>query len=259
MPRILASLAAAIAFGLFAHAAEAKPKDGGGPAQPNGVDPCATGQAVGNPCNGNNGNDKGVGNANKDEPPPGWCGDLPGCREEEGAGEAPQGQGPGGAYIIQIGDDNTAEVDQTAADSDSHATIRQSGDSNAAVIRQAGRGGFAELLQSGDGHFAQADQSGASSLLAAQTGAGHDASVSQAGVNAAFIAQQGVGNEVTLVQNGDDNDAVLAQNGTGNLMSATQNGSGNKLAWTQQGDALPDLNVTQTGSMAVTITQTNAP
>lgn len=263
MPRILASLAAALAFGLTAHVAEAKPKaDSGPPAQPPGNDPCATGQANGNPCGGNNGNDKGVGNA-PPKPVEIWCRDLEGCDESQGSGGgASVLSGAGGAYINQIGDGNTAVVDQSAADNKARAVIQQDGEANHAELRQSGLGGsVAEAVQQGELNFISAGQSGSgkNSLVAGQFGEGNRAEVAQyagGGANAAAIAQSGDGNRLSLGQSGSGNNALLTQNGVGNNMSASQSG-GDRLTWTQDGNHLPDLGVSQTGGMAISIYQSN--
>ncbi|HEY9217771.1 MAG TPA: hypothetical protein VIO94_06975 [Phenylobacterium sp.] len=268
MRRILTGLAAALGLALVANAADATPRDQAGPAQPNGADPCATGQAVGNHCDGNNGNDKGVGNAGqKEEVDLGWCANAGSgaCVQGAGAGEAPEGAGPRGAYISQVGNANRAGVDQSRAAASAHATIAQSGDRNLASLRQSGQGGdFADVRQSGHDNAFVAEQAGPTrnSLLAGQLGMGNHAAVVQGsggGVNAALIYQEGVGQDVTLIQNGADNDAVLTQRGSGNAMTLSQQGTGNKAAWTQDGDNLPNLNVSQSGSMALTIVQSNAP
>jgi hypothetical protein len=265
MTRALVSLAASLGLALAALPAWAGPQDRGPPADRPGADPCATGQAVGNPCAGNPGNDAGVGNA--PHTPPGqdeiWCRDLEGCDESQGGGGAPVLSGDGGAYISQIGEGNTAFVDQSAADDAARAVIRQEGEANSAEVRQSGLGGsVAELTQAGDLNLLSAGQAGAghNSLLAGQSGYGNRANVAQhaaAGVNAAAIAQAGDGNRLSLTQSGSGNDAVLSQNGVGNAMSAAQSGSGNRLSWTQDGDHLPDLGVTQTGAMAISIHQSN--
>lgn len=264
MPRMLVSLAAALGLA-FALPAWAAPKDNNGPpAQPPGNDPCATGQANGNPCGGNNGNDKGVGNAQTPaQPEEIWCRDLEGCDESPGAGSARVLSGDGGAYITQIGDGNTAVVDQSSATEKARAVVHQDGEANHAEIRQSGPGGsVAELMQAGDLNSLSADQSGSgkNSLIAGQLGAGNRALIDQyaaGGVNAAEIVQAGDGNQVSLGQSGSGNHAVLTQNGAGNTMSASQSGGGNRLSWTQDGNNLPDLGVSQTGAMAISIYQSN--
>lgn len=265
MTRALVSLAAGLGLALaLAQPAAAAPGDRGPPQDRPGNDPCATGQAVGNPCNGNNGNGTGVGNAPNAPPEPEkiWCRDLEGCEESVGGGGgAPVLSGDGGAYISQIGEGNIARIDQSGADK-ARALIRQDGEDNFADLRQSGLGGsVAELTQAGDLNLLSAAQSGAgrNSLLAGQSGYGNHAEIAQhaaSGVNAAAVVQSGDGNRLSLDQSGAGNDAVLSQNGVGNSMSASQSG-GDRLTWTQDGNHLPDLGVHQTGGMAISIHQSN--
>lgn len=60
-----------------------------------------------------------------------------------------------------------------------------------------------------------------------------------------------------LDQSGSDNRAELVQLGDNNAMTATQNGSANQLRWVQDGNGLSDLQVVQSGSQAMSITQSN--
>ena len=64
------------------------------------------------------------------------------------------------------------------------------------------------------------------------------------------------GNSMALSQQGGDNQAALAQTGDGNAMTASQIGMGNRLQWAQNGSNLPDLQISQIGGSAMSITQT---
>jgi minor curlin subunit len=268
MKRALVSLAAGLALAFAALPALAGPlADRGPPTGTPGNDPCATGQAVGNPCNGNPGNGKGVGaagNGGQAGPDPVWCREFGDCTEAPGVGGgAPVLSGEGGVFITQIGEGNSALVDQSGADHKARAVLRQEGEANQAELHQSGLGGSAaELSQEGELNLLLAVQAGdgRNSLLAAQAGLGNRAEVAQnaaVGVNAAAIVQFGTDNVLSLTQSGPDNDAVLTQNGVGNAMTATQTGGGNRLTWTQDGNHLPDLGVHQTGAMAISIHQSN--
>ena len=79
--------------------------------------------------------------------------------------------------------------------------------------------------------------------------------ISQGDYNNAVMSQQGDANRMSLTQQGRYNHALLAQFGSDNAMTATQLDNYNEITWTQVGDALPDLDITQTGGMVIEINQ----
>jgi Curlin associated repeat len=197
----------------------------------------------GNPCNDNNGNQGHQGNVNKEHVvigPPGPINiSMPPVSDR-------------GVFINQIGDNNVANVVQTAPNA--YAAVDQNGNSNDAELTQSGAGtGYIAAAQTGDQNFARLEQSGSGQnvVYATQTGTGNWMWSNQAALgaiyNGAQLSQNGNYNDMQLDQEGSDNLAVLDQEGDNNGMTATQLGEGNRLIWTQQGDYLSDLQVTQTG------------
>jgi hypothetical protein len=204
--------------------------------------PCIKGN--GNPCNANNGNIGKQGNASREivridrKPPPTNVAMPPVLGR--------------GAFVSQIGDANVASVIQTAPSA--FAKVDQTGDRNETDVTQRGSGtGYIESKQTGDGNFARLQQSGAGHNVAylSQNGNSNWAWAYQNANggphNGAMMTQTGDLNDMLLSQNGSDNRAILTQEGNGNGMTATQNGEGSRLTWKQQGNALSDLQITQTG------------
>lgn len=160
-----------------------------------------------------------------------------------------------GAYVQQVGDDNTATVGQADP---AFTRIAQFGDGNIATVTQEGSA-YADWRQAGGGNTGSASQSGAdhNTLIAVQHGDRNWAVVQQTAVvaaNGAAVQQTGHDNRLLLVQGEGDNHATLAQNGNGNDMSVSQSG-GAILSWTQNGDNLASLGISQSGGQAVTVTQ----
>jgi hypothetical protein len=217
--------------------------------------PCA--KDNGNPCNGNNGNLGDQGNANHEQvvigPPPPITISMPPVTDR-------------GVFISQIGDNNVANVIQTAPNA--YTAISQNGNSNDSEVTQEGAGtGYIAAGQTGDDNFARLEQSGSGQnvLYASQSGTGNWMWSNQAALgaiyNGAQMSQNGNYNDMSLDQEGSDNLAVLTQQGDNNGMTATQLGDGNRLIWTQQGSNLSDLQITQSGGNQpggqLMITQTN--
>lgn len=168
------------------------------------------------------------------------------------------------AYITQVGDQNRASITQTG--SQQFASIAQNGDGHAATARQMGDGmahlevDQAGLLNSvvvkqeaasGGGNVAIAEQFGENNVILL------DQTATAGSANGAIVTQEGSGNQMNLQQAGSDNRAELIQLGDNNAMTATQNGSNNQLRWVQDGSGLSDLQIVQSGSQAMAITQTN--
>lgn len=211
----------------------------------------------GNPCHDNNGNLGHQGNVNHEkvvigQPPPIDL-TMPPVSDR-------------GVFINQIGDNNVANVTQTAPNA--FASVAQNGNSNDAELSQGDSGtGYIAATQTGDQNFAQLQQSGFGQnvLYATQNGTGNWMSSSQSALGAIFngavLTQTGNYNDMSLDQDGSDNLAVLTQDGDNNGMTATQIGEGNRLIWTQEGSNLSDLQITQTGGDQtggqMMITQTN--
>jgi len=172
----------------------------------------------------------------------------------------------------------------TGSLTDRRVLIEQVGDDNDAVVTQAGRAATASIVQKGDRNEARIDQSSAATSEARidQYGSTNVASLIQRGDGAnqgstmqtghgnavvlrqtasggfrndASIVQAGSSNQMNVTQADSNNTAVLAQYGDGNAMTANQEGVGNALTWTQTGNHLSDLNITQSGASAMTITQ----
>lgn len=168
-----------------------------------------------------------------------------------------------GVFVTQIGDGSRADVAQQ--NSDSFARIVQDGNDNEADLDQTGAAPHrAQIVQDGDDNRVGVTQEGDGSteLALAQEGNGNLALVLQREASAseqsaASILQRGNSNSIVLVQDGSDNEASLTQLGDGNAMTATQLDSGNRLVWAQNGDGLSDLQITQTGGANLQITQSN--
>lgn len=213
------------------------------PGNGNSIDVCLSG-GTGNPCNGNNGNGKGVGNVGDPAPV-----------------EVPDRYGRG-TLVEQTGGGNKAVVRQSAV-GDQAAAIQQIGDANQAEIEQADTGSaYAEAVQLGSGNTLRALQGGPAhnTLVARQTGDGNllaSAQYAAVQTNAAQLTQTGDFNEMSLLQSGGDNDALLTQSGDGNRMTLTQLGDANKATWSQEGSYIRDLQITQFGASTVNITQHN--
>lgn len=168
------------------------------------------------------------------------------------------------AYVIQVGDQNTASISQNA--SQQFARIEQNGDGHSASATQSGEGtAYLEVDQAGLLNSIvvkqEAAPGGSNIALAEQAGEDNvillDQSATTDSVNGAIMVQNGTGNQMNLLQTGSDNRAELVQLGDNNAMTATQNGSDNQLRWVQNGSGLSDLQIVQSGSQAMTITQTN--
>lgn len=138
--------------------------------------------------------------------------------------------------MAQIGDANTAEINQTAGD-DSRANVTQIGAGNFAELTQAG-GVEAVLLQNGAANAVSASQrdvSGDTRGWIYQTGTNHSANLTQDGAdNSALLSQTGDSNVVDLAQFGDVNNATLVQSGVGLALMVTQTG-GASISITQTG------------------------
>ncbi|MBW3616551.1 MAG: hypothetical protein KY446_02185 [Proteobacteria bacterium] len=208
-----------------------------------GTDVCLSG-GTGNPCNGNNGNSKGVGNVRTATPVE--VGDRYGR----------------GSLVVQTGTANRAIVRQSAI-GDQLASVEQIGEANRAEVNQSGAGSaYAQARQDGNGNALQAGQDGPAhnTLIMSQTGDANRMAVQQYAAlqsNAAQLTQDGGFNEMSLLQDGGNNDARLSQAGTGNRMGLTQLGDGNKASWVQQGSYLRDLQITQYGASMINIIQHN--
>ena len=211
----------------------------------------------GNPCNDNNGNLGHQGNVHHEHVVVGAPGPIditmPPVSDR-------------GVFISQVGDNNVANVVQTAPNA--YAAVIQDGNSNDAEVRQSGEGtGYIAASQTGDDNFARLQQSGSGQnvLYATQSGTGNWMWSNQAALgaiyNGAQLSQIGNDNDMALDQEGSDNLAVLTQHGDNNGMTANQLGDANRLVWTQDGNNLSDLMVTQTGGGTnggqLMITQTN--
>lgn len=168
------------------------------------------------------------------------------------------------AFINQIGDANSASISQTSTNQ--FARIAQSGDNGSANVQQRGDGtAHLEVDQGGLLNSIVVKQDAATGggnvAVAAQNGENNaillDQSATSGTVNGAILAQQGTGNQMNLSQNGSDNRAELVQLGDNNAMTATQNGTANQLRWVQDGNGLSDLQIVQSGSQMMSITQTN--
>lgn len=166
-----------------------------------------------------------------------------------------------GVFINQIADDSRVTVTQSNAGS--LAQVRQDGIENTVTVMQDGSAPqTARITQDGAGSTLLSNQSGNGSTVldAAQDGDGNTATLRQretiAGVvSTARIQQLGNRNRLSLDQDGSDNAADLSQIGDDNAMTAVQQGDGNRLQWAQNGDGLSDLQITQTGSAVMQITQ----
>jgi hypothetical protein len=212
---------------------------------------------TGNPCNQNNGNLGQQGNVNHervtiDKKPPPISIPMPAISQNA-------------AYIEQIGEGNSATINQTARVA--YAKVEQDGSGNSVTLSQNGIGkAYADIQQKGSANVAAVQQggSGQNVLYLNQSGSSNWAWANQnaAGAvhNGARMTQTGNNNDMALTQLGSDNLALLTQEGDGNGMSATQVGDGNRLAWTQQGNGLTDLQIVQSGGMEkggqLAITQT---
>lgn len=167
--------------------------------------------------------------------------------------------GPSAAYVLQIGDAQSATVRQNA--SQGQSIIRQEGSGNNAKISTAGSARTtAAIDQSGSGNRASAVQAGSGelSLAIVQQGAYNKASAEQrgsGGVNVAYMVQSGSYNTMDLTQTGEDNAAKMEQTGDRNAMNASQQGNRNSLTWQQTGNDLDHLKVTQHNGAAATIVQ----
>lgn len=168
------------------------------------------------------------------------------------------------AYISQVGDANSALIVQKSTRQS--ARIVQDGEANAATVTQSGDGTVQfELEQTGRSNSFSSRQEAASAgsnvATVAQEGDNNvillDQSAAAGDLNGAILAQDGNGNEMQLEQSGSDNRAELVQFGDNNTMTATQNGSANQLRWVQNGNGLSDLQIVQSGSQAMSITQSN--
>lgn len=168
------------------------------------------------------------------------------------------------AYITQIGEANSASISQTSTNQ--FARIAQNGDNGTATVQQRGDGtAYLEVDQAGllNSIVVKQDAAlgGGNAAVAVQNGESNaillDQSATSGTLNGAVLAQQGTGNQMNLSQNGSDNRAELVQLGDNNAMTATQNGSANQLRWVQDGNGLSDLQIVQSGSQAMSITQSN--
>jgi hypothetical protein len=214
-------------------------------------DPCGSGpgHGTGNPCNGNNGNQGGNGNAREkvkyDNHPDPFAVGRPGNAR--------------GAFINQIGEQDVATITQSA--SSQYARVDQTGDRNDAAVAQGGSGAhYALVAQQGDYNELDLAQSGVAAQVAfvQQSGRFNEMALDQRGgsVGSGVVASQlGTGNAMELTQAGNNNQARLVQNGSGNEMTASQTGNNNQLSWTQNGDNLSDLAISQTGGRAMQVTQ----
>lgn len=215
-------------------------------------DPCGSGPGVGtgNPCNGNNGNDGANGNAKAKVvygTPPAFGVDRP-----EGANS--------GAFIAQIGDQNSAVIRQQS--SSAYARFDQTGDRNRGTSDQRSGGDhYLSATQTGDDNIVIADQNGTVGHVAiiSQSGNANAAAIDQrngAARNGVLVRQTGDDNLLAMLQDGSDNQTLLTQEGDGNEMTAAQTGDGNRLIWTQRGNNISNLNITQSGAQAMSVTQT---
>jgi minor curlin subunit len=168
------------------------------------------------------------------------------------------------AYITQVGNQNQASIRQSA--SQQFARIAQNGDGNSATARQMGEGvAYLEVDQAGllNSIVVKQDATpgGSNVALAEQFGEDNvillDQTATAGSPNGAVLVQNGTGNQMNLQQAGSDNRAELIQLGDNNAMTATQNGSDNQLRWVQDGNGLSDLQIVQSGSQAISITQSN--
>ncbi|ONF95721.1 hypothetical protein [Sphingomonas jeddahensis] len=212
--------------------------------------PCTPGggAAVGNPCNGNNGNPSPEGNAGEkvryDKRPDRF---------------AVIRGGGGGAFIHQIGEGNRAAIIQSH--NAQYARIDQNGQRNTASATQSGLGAhYARVTQEGPDNLATLVQSaeGAQVAYLTQNGASNVMNVTQNGgglISGVEALQIGDRNTMSLTQNGENNMARLTQNGSDSAMTAVQNGN-NQLTWTQTGVGLSDLQITQPAGQALLVTQT---
>ncbi|MDM7956366.1 hypothetical protein [Blastomonas sp.] len=168
------------------------------------------------------------------------------------------------AYITQVGDQNRANISQNA--SQQFARVAQDGDGHAANAQQMGEGiAYLEVDQAGllNSIVVKQDAAQGGSNIAAVEQFGEDnvilldQTATAGSPNGAVLAQNGAGNQMNLQQAGSDNRAELIQLGDNNAMTATQNGSDNQLRWVQNGNGLSDLQIVQSGSQAISITQSN--
>lgn len=169
-------------------------------------------------------------------------------------------QSESGAFVVQIGDENTAAATQST--NTQFIRIEQDGSGNFSENLQLDDGAHhAVVMQTGDHNLADIVQSGsaAQSALLQQSGNGNLIRASQMGDSAASeiaASQYGDANSMSISQYGDDNHLELTQRGSGNDMTAHQFGDHNRLVWTQSGDNLSDLLITQNGSHIMEVTQT---
>jgi hypothetical protein len=223
-------------------------------------DPCGDGLGVGkgNPCGGQPGNAGLQGNArdqdNEEELDP-YIEDRDYDPE---ASTIVRGSGSG-AFISQIGEDNSATIAQSR--NSQYARVDQNGVRNTASATQTGGGAhYALVEQNGADSLATLSQSGAGSQVAylTQDGTNNLMTVTQNGgllSSGVEAVQMGHHNILSLTQNGENNTARLIQDGSDNEMTAVQNGN-NQLTWTQTGAGLSDLQITQPAGQALLVTQT---
>lgn len=116
--------------------------------------------------------------------------------------------------VLQIGQDNIANIGQINPDSAAYAN-------------------FGQIQQSGSGNSATINQEAVASGLAGTT-------------NISLISQDGFGNVAEIDQTGADNFAEIDQQGNDNYGDILQNGVGLQAVLEQNGENL-DYSITQTG------------
>ena len=151
-----------------------------------------------------------------------------------GAGPTTAGGYSQEAVTTQLGEGNTADIDQGQTNaspppnrSGQQITVNQTGDFNASTSDQRGNEANASITQSGAMNVSGVAQIGLEDF--------------------AVVTQSGNGNESTVDQTGNFNDAFVTQSGDGNISGVVQDGGAqSSLATVNQDGSSNESNILQT-------------